>query len=179
MIKNYYTFVNENYSDYKSDLYSFFLRNKSDIESNGLNFDDIKLELDKVLSELSDQDINEFINSLNSLDGVSEEEFKINFQDILVNLSTKVVANINENLFHNIVSFFKKIKNYLMDKIYLIYGTSMVGVGSYLTLIDRSILNIEDPEISQWISGTVLLLGLIGLAYHAQNKKSEKNIVEE
>ena len=100
-------------------------------------------------------------------------------QDILVNLSTKVVANINENLFHNIVSFFKKIKNYLMDKIYLIYGTAMVGVGSYLTLIDSSILNIEDTEISQWISGTVLLLGLIGLAYHAQNKKSEKNIVEE
>jgi hypothetical protein len=172
MIKNYNQFILENYSDPKSEIYNFFMSNRSDIENKGLDFYELESQLDSILSKLSNSDVVNFLNSLNQLENTSEEEFKIKLKDILVNLSNNVLSNINENIFHNIINFFNKVKNFIMDKIYLIYGSAMTGLGAYLTLYgDLSSVGITDADISKWISGTVLLLGLIGLAYH--KKKNE------
>ena len=42
MIKNYSQFIKEDYSDIKSDLIKYIDDNKNDIESKGLEFNELK-----------------------------------------------------------------------------------------------------------------------------------------
>lgn len=170
-MKKYSDFIiSESYYGPKNELYNFFLQNKQDIEDKGLDFNSIKLELEKVLDCLSDSDVSYFLQSINDLKGLDKEEFGEKLNRILIDISHKVISNVSEGFFQSITEFFNKVKKFIVDKIYIIYGLSMTGLGVYLSLSDTlQNMGILDGDIKNWISGGVLFLGLVGLAY--SNKK--------
>ena len=177
MIKTYYEYIRENYSeDTKSKLRSYLLENREDIENKGLDFNDIKNQVDKVLSMLDEDFIKRIMIKISNIDTSNKEEFKKKFNDILVEI-TNELDMITENIFTNIVdgtkSIISKVTNYISDRIYTIFGLATFGLGSYFAVVGN--IGSIDPEFSKPLIGGILLLGITALSFGKKNDNYKKN----
>lgn len=181
MIKTYYQYIKENYSeDIKTQLLSHLLENKEDIENKGFNFEDIKNELDSVLSVLDESFLKELMSKISEIDTSDKEDFKQRFNDILIDI-TNEINMVSENFFTDIknktVSIISNIVHYISDRIYTIFGLATLGLGSYFAVIGN--IGSISPDFSKPLIGGILLLGITALSFGKKNDNYQKNKNEE
>ena len=177
MIKTYYEYIKENYSeDTKSKLRSYLLENREDIENKGLDFNDIKNQVDKVLSMLDEDFLKGIMIKISNIDTSNKEEFKEDFNDILMEI-TNELNMVSENIFNNIIdgakSIISKVTNYISDRIYTIFGLATFGLGSYFAVVGN--IGSISPEFSKPLIGGILLLGITALSFGKNNDNYKKN----
>jgi hypothetical protein len=181
MIKTYYQYIKENYSeDIKTQLLSHLNENKEDIESKGFDFDDVKNELDSVLSKLNESFLKELMYKISDIDTSDKQEFKEKFNNILIDI-TNELNMVSENFFTEIkdktVSIISKIVNYISDRIYTIFGLATLGLGSYFAVIGN--IGAISTDFSKPLIGGILLLGITALSFGKKNDNYQKNKNEE
>jgi len=183
MIKNYSQFIKEDYSDIKSDLIKYIDDNKNDIESKGLEFNELKDDMTFVIEKLDSDFLKKINLELSSIDVDNKVEFQHKFEEVIKSIIEELgKSQLNEGL----VSFFKSIWNeikkavkWISDRIYTISGYLTIGLAGLLFIINQWGPGLYMPyEFGNVALNTVLAIGIAVLKYGQKNDNYIKNISE-
>jgi hypothetical protein len=180
MIKNYSQFIKENYSDIKSDLINYIDDNKSDIESKGLKFNELKDDMTSVIERLDSSFLEKINLELSSIDVNNKVEFQHKFEDVIKSILLELSkSELNESLssfFKSIWDEIKKAVKWISDRIYTISGYLTIGLAGLLFIINQWGSGLSMPyEFGNVAVNTVLAIGIALLKYGQKNDKYIKN----
>lgn len=183
MITKYSEFIKENYSDIKSDLIKYIDDNKSDIESEGLDFNEIKGEITSVIERLDSNFLEKINLEISNIDVNDKFEFQHKFEEVIKSIIEELgKSQLNES----IVSFFKsmwdeikKAVKWVTDRIYSISGYLTIGLAGLLFIINQWGSGLYMPyEFGNVAINTVLTVGIMILKYGQKNDNYIKNMSE-
>jgi hypothetical protein len=183
MITKYSQFIKENHSDIKSDLVKYIDDNKSDIESKGLYFNELKEDITSIIERLDSKFLESINLKLSSIDINDKVEFQHKFEEVIKSIIQELdKSQLNES----IVSFFKSIWNeikkavkWVSDRIYTISGYLTIGLAGLLFIINQWGSGLSMPyEFGNVAINTVLSVGILILKYGQKNDNYIKNISE-
>lgn len=183
MITKYSQFIKENYSDIKSDLINYIDSNKNEIESEGLDFNEIKGDITSVIERL-DSNFLESINlKLSSIDTNDKVEFQHKFEEVIKSIIEELSkSQLNESIssfFKSIWDEIKKAVKWVSDRIYSISGYLTIGLAGLLFIINQWGSGLYMPyEFGNVAINTVLTIGIMILKYGQKNDNYIKNMSE-
>jgi hypothetical protein len=183
MITKYSQFIKENYSDIKSDLINYIDSNKNEIESEGLDFNEIKGDITSVIERL-DSNFLESINlKLSSIDNNDKVEFQHKFEEVIKSIIEELSkSQLNESIssfFKSIWDEIKKAVKWVSDRIYSISGYLTIGLAGLLFIINQWGPGLHMPyEFGNVAINTVLTVGIMILKYGQKNDNYIKNMSE-
>lgn len=183
MIKNYSQFIKEDYSDIKSDLIKYIDDNKNDIESKGLEFNELKDDMISVIDKLDSDFLKKINLELLSIDVDNKVEFQHKFEEVIKSIIEELgKSQLNESLvsfFKSIWDEIKKAVKWVSDRIYSISGYLTIGFAGLLFIINQWGSGLYMPyEFGNVAVNTVLAIGIAVLKYGQKNDKYIKNISE-
>lgn len=183
MIIKYSEFIKENYSDIKSDLIKYINDNKSDIESKGLNFYELKIEIISVIERLDSNFLEKINSEISSIDVNDKFEFQQKFEEVIKLIIEELgKSQLNESIssfFKSIWDEIKKAVKWVSDRIYSISGYLTIGLAGLLFIINQWGSGLYMPyEFGNVAINTVLTVGIMILKYGQKNDNYIKNISE-
>jgi hypothetical protein len=180
-IKKYSEFITEGYSnvDIKSALLSHYDVNKSEIESKGLDFENMRLSLSKALDSLDSNFLEEITQRFSNLSNIKDkEEFTEEFEFILNDITEKLESSLtNEGLISGLRNVFVYLRDkirqaakWVSDRIFTITGIGILSLSGILFIINQwgGGLGMAE-EFANATINSVLVLGITAFTFGQKN----------
>lgn len=151
----------------KQQLLSHLDENRADIENNGLDFEEVRAEVARVLDSLDDSFVAEVIERFSSIPKEGKE-YKKAFENIMQDVVHELehAAAKNESLrgfFSGIHDKISSVAKWISDRSITIIGAASLGLGA---LLGGSILLGHGPEMSEIVQN-ITINGLLGFGVTA------------
>lgn len=186
-VKKYSEFITENSTDIKSELISFLEKNRNDITSKGLDFNNIKNETLDLINSLDKNFLENITLELSTSNLHDKEEFAEKFNHVIEQIleELKNTGELNESmrlfsmLWEKIKAITSDAIKWIKDRIYTISGLLTLGLGALLLIIQQWGGGLIIPtDFANVAVNSILILGGIIIKYGQDNDKY-KNYSEE